>query len=444
MLKKQAIVAVCCATGLPLAANAQVFELCNGLTAATQENLDFDRMPLGTTSVAEINTFFGTSFARISVESRAGTGGYNFQSTEGAALCGDPIAGDLQILAPTGNVDGDFINPDAYVIEIGRDVHQFGASIGDWSGPMNFEVRDGGRNGTVVGDITLDYVGDPSANYFASVDSFDTVIISAIPAGFPDANYVIPSIHVGDEVDPNGPPGGGGPMRPDCGLESLFASNNQGNSGGAVYFDLTAGPNDVDVIALDMNLLAGAPAGACGGGGPVPVFVDVYLTDPGGTFAGNEGNPGAWNLVVSGTGDAVGTDNKSFIELPSSITLQANTTYGVALVPIGSAHRYTNGTGSNERYSNNELSFVGGSATNVPFALPLFNPRVANVVVYYDGPCGGCYPDCTGEGTLDIFDFLCFQDAFTVMDPYADCTGEGTFDIFDFLCFQDAFTIGCP
>jgi len=55
-----------------------------------------------------------------------------------------------------------------------------------------------------------------------------------------------------------------------------------------------------------------------------------------------------------------------------------------------------------------------------------------------------CYPDCTGEGTLDIFDFLCFQDAFVQMDPYADCTGEGTFDIFDFLCFQDAFVVGCP
>jgi len=58
--------------------------------------------------------------------------------------------------------------------------------------------------------------------------------------------------------------------------------------------------------------------------------------------------------------------------------------------------------------------------------------------------CNSCYADCTGEGTLDIFDFLCFQDAFASADPYADCTGEGTFDIFDFLCFQDAFAAGCP
>jgi len=57
---------------------------------------------------------------------------------------------------------------------------------------------------------------------------------------------------------------------------------------------------------------------------------------------------------------------------------------------------------------------------------------------------GGCYPDCDGNGALDIFDFLCFQDAFVTMDPYADCDGSGTLDVFDFLCFQDAITLGCP
>jgi hypothetical protein len=62
-----------------------------------------------------------------------------------------------------------------------------------------------------------------------------------------------------------------------------------------------------------------------------------------------------------------------------------------------------------------------------------------------------CYADCdqsTGVGTLDIFDFLCFQNAFVAGDPYAcDCdttTGRGVCDIFDFLCFQNAFVAGCP
>jgi len=58
--------------------------------------------------------------------------------------------------------------------------------------------------------------------------------------------------------------------------------------------------------------------------------------------------------------------------------------------------------------------------------------------------CETCYPDCDGSGSLDIFDFLCFQDAFVSKEPYADCDRNSAFDIFDFLCFQDAFIAGCP
>ena len=63
----------------------------------------------------------------------------------------------------------------------------------------------------------------------------------------------------------------------------------------------------------------------------------------------------------------------------------------------------------------------------------------------------GCYADCdqsTGVGRLDIFDFLCFQNAF-VTGSAAACacdvsTGPPVCDIFDFLCFQNAFVAGCP
>ncbi|MCH7792145.1 MAG: hypothetical protein IID31_07695 [Planctomycetes bacterium] len=61
-----------------------------------------------------------------------------------------------------------------------------------------------------------------------------------------------------------------------------------------------------------------------------------------------------------------------------------------------------------------------------------------------------CYANCdnsTGCRTLDIFDFLCFQDSFVSGDPYAcDCdtiSGRGVCDIFDFLCFQNHFVFGC-
>jgi hypothetical protein len=55
----------------------------------------------------------------------------------------------------------------------------------------------------------------------------------------------------------------------------------------------------------------------------------------------------------------------------------------------------------------------------------------------------GCYADCDGDGSLSVFDFLCFQNAFDLGDPGADCDGDGSINIFDFLCFQNAFDDGC-
>ncbi|MFG0284442.1 MAG: CHRD domain-containing protein [Phycisphaerales bacterium JB039] len=55
-----------------------------------------------------------------------------------------------------------------------------------------------------------------------------------------------------------------------------------------------------------------------------------------------------------------------------------------------------------------------------------------------------CYADCDGSGSLDVFDFLCFQNNFATGDSDADCDGSGTLDLFDFLCFQNEFSAGCP
>ncbi|MFG0285880.1 MAG: GC-type dockerin domain-anchored protein [Phycisphaerales bacterium JB039] len=65
-------------------------------------------------------------------------------------------------------------------------------------------------------------------------------------------------------------------------------------------------------------------------------------------------------------------------------------------------------------------------------------------MVFGAGDSGGCYADCDSSGTLDIFDFLCFQNAFGAGESSADCDGDGSLDIFDFLCFQNEFAAGCP
>ncbi len=54
-----------------------------------------------------------------------------------------------------------------------------------------------------------------------------------------------------------------------------------------------------------------------------------------------------------------------------------------------------------------------------------------------------CRADFDGNGTLDIFDFLAFQNAFGAGDPSADFDSNGTLDIFDFLAFQNEFAAGC-
>jgi probable HAF family extracellular repeat protein len=54
-----------------------------------------------------------------------------------------------------------------------------------------------------------------------------------------------------------------------------------------------------------------------------------------------------------------------------------------------------------------------------------------------------CYADCNDDGSVNIFDFLCFQGLVTTADPAADCNADGSVNIFDFLCFQGHVTQGC-
>ena len=66
--------------------------------------------------------------------------------------------------------------------------------------------------------------------------------------------------------------------------------------------------------------------------------------------------------------------------------------------------------------------------------------RAGNV---YAAELSGCPVDCDASGSLDIFDFLCFQTLFAAGDLSADFDGDGELTIFDFLAFQTAFEDGC-
>jgi len=65
----------------------------------------------------------------------------------------------------------------------------------------------------------------------------------------------------------------------------------------------------------------------------------------------------------------------------------------------------------------------------------------ATVTITVSG--GDCYADFDGNGTLDLFDFLGFVNAFNAQNQKADCIDDNAFDLFDFLCFVNAFNAGC-
>jgi len=179
-----------------------------------------------------------------------------------------------------------------------------------------------------------------------------------------------------------------------------------------------------------------------------------------------EGYPGAGNLTIFNNGN--GLSQSSVVELDTGVS--ASGTYTIpASGPIGpvdfasecseidgqpfesqfmsGVQRLSNGnsliciSGSGQIVEVDELcnsvwSYDAGGVTFRATRIPDRDPRLRDLV--------WCYADCDGSGSLDVFDFICFQDAFVQENGSADCDENGVFDVFDFLCFQDAFAAGCP
>jgi hypothetical protein len=80
-------------------------------------------------------------------------------------------------------------------------------------------------------------------------------------------------------------------------ITTLFAADNSGDNGGAVYFNLTVGSNPLLITGLDTNTAE------------VGVFPDFRVYTKLGTVEGFETNAGAWALATTGILTGMGTDN---------------------------------------------------------------------------------------------------------------------------------------
>jgi PEP-CTERM motif-containing protein len=155
-------------------------------------------------------------------------------------------------------------------------------------------------------------------------------------------------------------------------LTTLFGSDNNGSPGGAIYFDATIGSSALSITSFDINTDSTASFSN----------FQVWLL-AGMTSQGNE-TSASWVLMATGSGTGAGVDSPTSVMLSNAILLNASTLYGIALVMDPSAsHFYTNGDGTNQNFSNADLSLSLGSATNVPFTPPVFAPRVWNGTIYY-------------------------------------------------------------
>jgi len=182
-------------------------------------------------------------------------------------------------------------------------------------------------------------------------------------------------------------------------IQTLFNSNNGGNSGGVVYFDIAVGANDIVISDIDINT---SDVG--------PFTMDVYTLE--GTYVGNTGSAAPWGTPINASGTGAGVDMPSNAVLDAPLTLTANTTYGMALVLDAThAHAYS-GTGSDPApgqlsYSNADVTLNLGSAANVPFAGGEFTPRIFNGDIHYtvgSAPMSVIDFDCSnlGENLIDI------------------------------------------
>jgi PKD repeat protein len=162
-------------------------------------------------------------------------------------------------------------------------------------------------------------------------------------------------------------------------LTTTFASNNGGSVGGAVHFDLTVlNPNGVVLSRFDVN---------CVNPRSTLARLEVWMTNLGGTHVGTQVNPAAgyWSRRAVATMVTAGQDLPTIAVLDQPIPLAAGT-YGVALVHVGCAARYT-GTATvpptQTVFASADLRIDAGTAQNVPFSSGVFTPRIANTTVHY-------------------------------------------------------------
>ena len=152
-------------------------------------------------------------------------------------------------------------------------------------------------------------------------------------------------------------------------LTTTFGSNNNAGQGWAVFMDATV-INATTIFSIESNFVEAAGT---------PVTVEIYTTN--GSYVGLEGDPNAWTLVADNGGNSfcAGIDLPTIVELTAPFVLEPGLT-GIAIVAVDVRHQYTDGDGTNQTYTDGNVTLGLGAAASEPFVpgTLTFEPRVWN------------------------------------------------------------------
>ena len=154
-------------------------------------------------------------------------------------------------------------------------------------------------------------------------------------------------------------------------ITTMFAWDNFNVEGGANYFDVDVlDPLGITITSLGVNTADD----------PGLLTVNIYTRS--GTAFGNETSPAGWTLVSTGTGVPAGGDSPSLVDVADFFLGPGLT--GFAIENVNYSSFYTNGTGSNQFYSDANLSLTMGTANLDSFFGQALSPRVWNGQITYD------------------------------------------------------------
>ena len=202
--------------------------------------------------------------------------------------------------------------------------------------------------------------------------------------------------------------------------------------------DAASNPFGIDLLVFHNGgyIDSAFPAGVVGGtffdGGSIEVSQDgvVFVPVPG--VAAESNFPTLGYLDLPGPFTEVRGDVPSDFRLPVNPTLDPD---GLAFDQIVDAY---DGSGGGIGIDLASVGLLEASYVRITAGMGE-SPDIDAVAVVR--PL--CEADVDGNGELDAFDFLAFQNLFIDGDGRADCDASGRLDVFDFLCFTNLFASGC-